>query len=72
MPKPTIPYIDGDKLRSQADRLIPLIEAVDTFVPGASEVNSVLNVLQGIVDNDSIRTPVVDLINKLSGAQKPV
>ena len=71
MPIPGIPYIDPAQLKAEADKLIPVIEAVDTFVPGASTVNNVLGVLEAIVDNDQIRIPVVNLINQISGAKAP-
>ncbi len=69
---PKIPYIDPATLKSQIDRLIPLIVAVDRFVPGSIEFNTALGVLQNIVDNDNVLIPVVELINKISGAQPPV
>jgi hypothetical protein len=69
MPKPVVPYINAATLKAQADKVIPMLEAVDLFVPGSTQLNQVLNVLQAIVDNDTILTPVVNLINQISGAQ---
>ncbi len=65
---PQIPFIDEKTVKSQIDRLIPLIMAVDRFVPGSIELNSVLNVLVVLADDDNFRIPVINLVNQISGA----
>jgi hypothetical protein len=71
MPVP-IPYIDQAKLKSEADQLLPLIsEGVALLPVVGAEVGGLVKVLEAVADNDQIRIPVVDLINRLTGQTAP-
>ncbi len=65
-----IPWIDQAHLKVDADLFLPIVSRISNLIPGVQGV-AIVAVLQAIVDNDNIRVPVVDLINKLDGAKPP-
>ncbi len=69
---PEIPYIDEKMVKAQLNRIIPLMLAIDRFVPGSIEITSALVVLQMVVDDPDLRVPLIDLVNELNGAKAPV
>ncbi len=66
----SIPWINEAQLKADADKFLPVISKIAGWIPGLSG-DTLVNVLQAVVDDDNIRIPVVNLINTITGAQKP-
>lgn len=66
----SIPYIDAATLEANIAKFMPVLDYVIGLLPGsaAAEITAFLKA----VTSPTIIGPVVDLINKLSGAVPPV
>jgi hypothetical protein len=68
----TVPWLDEKTVEADADRIIPLLAGIIAFVPGGSAAAPVLAAIKVLVDNDTLRPELVDLLNRATGAVKPV
>ncbi len=66
-----VPWINQKTLKDEADGIISLLEGVMLIVPGGARAVPTVTAVKMLIDNDSLRPALVDLLNRATGAQPP-